>query len=78
MQVRDNVAEEYELDNVFSQKGAYEYILHKLYVYNNQLPDSTLLGNDNFFRAMRLENFISPNLIALKKLSLPSNVESGN
>ncbi len=62
MQVRDNVAEEYELDNVFSQKGAYEYILHKLYVYNDQLPDSTLLGNDNFFRAMRLENFISPNL----------------
>jgi cyclic-di-AMP phosphodiesterase PgpH len=62
MQVRDNVAEESELSNVFSQKGAYEYLLHQLYIYNDQLPDSSILNPDAFFRGLKMEDFISPNL----------------
>jgi cyclic-di-AMP phosphodiesterase PgpH len=62
MQVRDNVAEESELSNVFSQKGAYEYLLHQLYIYNDQLPDSSISNPDAFFRGLKLEDFIAPNL----------------
>lgn len=62
MQVRDNVADESELSSVFSQKRAYEYLLHELYLYNDQLPDSSILNPDAFFRGLRLEEFIAPNL----------------
>ncbi len=62
MQVRDNVADECELSNVFSQKGAYEYLIHQLYIYDNKLPDSSILKPDVFFRGLKFEEFISPNL----------------
>jgi putative nucleotidyltransferase with HDIG domain len=62
IQVRDNVADETELSNVFTQKKAYEYVIHQLYSYNDQLPDSSLLNPDAFFRGLRLEDFIVPNL----------------
>jgi len=62
MQVRDNVAEESELDDVFVQKRAYQYLIHTLSVYSDQLKSSEENNLDSFFKGMNLEEFIIPNL----------------
>jgi len=61
-QVRNNVAEECELDEVFTQKRAYEYIFHDLSRFTDQISDSTGFNPDAFFRGLRLDEFVVPNL----------------
>lgn len=62
MIVRDNVAEESALDDNFTQKRAYEYIMHELDKYSDQLNFSANFNPDAFFRGMNLEEFLMPNL----------------
>ena len=63
MIVRDKVAEETDIDNIFIQKSAYEYIVHDLAAYCDQLSSTpTGFNPAAFFKGLNLEEFITPNL----------------
>ena len=60
--VHDNIADEVEIDEVFSPKRAYEYIVHELDKYSDQLALSSKFNPDAFFKGFRIETYITPNL----------------
>jgi putative nucleotidyltransferase with HDIG domain len=69
IQVRDNVAEESDLDNIFTQKRAYEYITHELDIYSDQLSNKGS-NTDAFFKGLNIEEFIVPNLFYDEETSI--------
>ncbi len=60
--VSNNIAREQSLNEVFSQKSAYEYIVNQI----NQLSDQVKEDNDpeeaNFLKQLNMNEFITPNL----------------
>jgi putative nucleotidyltransferase with HDIG domain len=60
--VRNNVAEETEIDEVFTAKRAYEYVNHQLAEYIDNLSTQAGINPDAFFHGLNLEGFFVPNL----------------
>ncbi len=57
--VKDQVGEERDYKEVFTQKNAYEYVLNRLEAY----ADSMYSESDmEFFRSLNINEFLSPNL----------------
>jgi hypothetical protein len=62
VQVRDNVAEETDLDDVFTPRKAYSYITHELNQYSDELSTQNGQNTESFFKGLNIENFIVANL----------------
>lgn len=60
--VRDNIAEEASFDDVFTQKKAYEYFIHELEKYSDEIAFTAGFNPDAFFKGLKIEEYISPNL----------------
>jgi putative nucleotidyltransferase with HDIG domain len=67
--VRENVAEDIELDEIFTQSKAYAYITHELNAYSDKISTSTGINTDLFFKGLNIENYIKPNLFYDKTTS---------
>jgi hypothetical protein len=66
MIIRDQIAEERSLSEVFTQKTAYEYVLNEV----NQIADSIPDRIDRlFFRDLNINEFLIPNLVYDKETS---------
>ena len=57
--VRNQVAEERDYKEVFTQKKAYEYVLNRLKTYADSLYNSSDI---EFFRSLNINEFLVPNL----------------
>jgi cyclic-di-AMP phosphodiesterase PgpH len=62
MIVRDNISEDSEVDDLFTQKRAYQYLIHQINVYSDNLSSTMLYNFSTFFNQLNLTEFIVPNL----------------
>lgn len=70
VRVKDNMAEELEVDFLFTPKTAYEYIRNELMIYSDQLSTEKGINTNSFFKSLRIENYLVPNLFYDANLSL--------
>jgi putative nucleotidyltransferase with HDIG domain len=61
--IRDNVGEEYEYSDVFTQKLAYEYIINQINALKDASPSDRILYQSGFYKELNINEFILPNLI---------------
>jgi len=57
--IKDQVAEERDFEEVFTQKAAYEYVLNRLETYTDSLYNESDI---EFFRSLSINEFLVPNL----------------
>ncbi|NOZ45680.1 MAG: HDIG domain-containing protein [Chlorobi bacterium] len=69
VKINNNVANEVELSGVFSQKTAYQYILQKIDESRYDITGGDKLDY-GFLKAMKIDNYIYPNLFYYEETSL--------
>jgi len=58
--LKDQFAEERDISEIFTQRMAYEYVIKKVNVIADSIPDKV---DREFFRGMNINEFLIPNLI---------------
>jgi uncharacterized domain HDIG len=61
--IRDNVGEEFDFSDVFTQKLAYEFIVNKLNKSRGNAKFDHVIYKSGFFKDLNLNTFLIPNLI---------------
>ena len=69
VKVSNNLAEEIEISDVFSQKTAYQFTIQKLNDHKDDLGMDIIIDID-FIRSLRIDNYIYPNLFYNEETSL--------
>ncbi len=60
--IKDNVAEEVEIENVFTLKQAYEYAKLQFVNYCDELAFTKGINVHDFFNELRIERYLTPNM----------------
>jgi len=67
--VKNNIANEYNFAEIFTQKKAYEYVVNQVLDYEIDHPKKHELAT-SFFKELNLTNFIKPNLFYDRETSI--------
>jgi len=61
--IRNNIGEEYEYSEIFSQKTAYEYVIREVNKQIDEFGKEGAESESDFFNKLNLNEFILPNLV---------------